>query len=254
MPDARDKLKDSIRKLASTYGIEVVGFMKLEQECTIPEDEKELLKGVKYTQGEIDFKNIKNPRDIMPGARTMIILGKRLLDDKHDISYTLSEHYTASVEFMALDIASLKIDSILKTQGYMSDEYTSYYLKVWAVYAGLGWIGKSRMFVSKVYGPRLRLKGILTDAELGDPWELLDDAMCGDCQQCIRACPVGAITDDGVDRRKCGQCPLNHRKISENAYSYCTACTMSCPVGKAVKPPVPPQPIDGVHSRRLSVK
>lgn len=233
MPDASIiAVKERIESISALYGIEVVGYLKLDGRTYIPQDEMGLLKGVRWSEGEVDLRNIKDPADIMPGAKAMIILGKRLIDDSKDVSYRVSDAYTASPEFMLLDIASREAIGRLHEDGFKAVEYTSYYLKVWAVLAGLGWIGKSRMFVSSVHGPRLRLKGILTDASLGEPHEILDDALCGVCSVCIEACPVGAISEEEVDRKKCGSCQLNHRKVSANAYSYCTACTRSCPVGK----------------------
>jgi epoxyqueuosine reductase len=226
-----DNAKRAIFTIADTYGIEVVGFLKLDGETTIPDGEMKLLRGVKWADIEVKTSEIKDPLEIMPGAKTMIILGKRLLDDTQDIYYRLSKDYMASIEMMALDIAVLKAMGELKKTGVESEEYTSYYMKVWAVLAGLGWIGRSRMFVSKDHGPRLRLRGILTDADLGEPFEILGDEHCGDCMECMKACPVGAISGTEVDRKKCGASPLNHRRISEKAYSYCTACTASCPVG-----------------------
>lgn len=232
MPNARpDNTKKEIVDIAMKYGIEVAGFLKLSDLTRIPADEMDLLKGVKWADKEVDLSNVKNPLEIMPSARAMIILGKRLMDDGQDVYYQVSDDYMASVEMMVLDIASSRIIDSLKKSGFMGEEYTSYYMKAWAVLAGLGWIGKSRMFVSKVHGPRLRLKGVLTDADLGEPREVLSDDNCGQCKECAKACPVGAIGDGEVDRKKCGACPLNHRKTSEHAYSYCTACTSSCPVG-----------------------
>ncbi|HEY3422699.1 MAG TPA: 4Fe-4S binding protein [Methanocellaceae archaeon] len=226
------EIKGAIEHIASVYGIEVVGFLRLDKSIVIPPDEMELLKGVKWSEGIVDMSNVQNPAQVMPGARTMIILGKRLIDDTNDTSYRFSDGYTASVEAMLLDIASAKVIGELKKLGCKGEEYTSYYLKAWAVLAGLGWIGKSRMFVSRAHGPRLRIKGVLTDSDLGEPRVIMDDASCGKCRECAKACPVGAITETEVDRKKCGACPQNHRRISERVYSYCTACTASCPVGK----------------------
>jgi epoxyqueuosine reductase len=237
MTDARpENVKKAIAAIAAKYGIEVVGYLRLDPKAVIPGDEMDLLKGVKWEDKEVDLSKVHDPLDIMPEARTMVILGKRLMDDKYkqDIYYHISEDYSASIEMMTLDVASLKIMELLKKEGYLGGEYTSYYMKAWAAMAGLGWIGKSRMFVSRDHGPRLRLKGILTDADMGEPCKVIGDDSCGECQECIKACPVGAISETEVDRKKCGACPLNHRKVLAYSYSYCTACTFACPVGARV--------------------
>jgi epoxyqueuosine reductase len=236
MSNARtDNAKKDVAAIAAKYGIEVVGFLRLNDNTTIPADEMGLLKGVKWADKEVDLSRIRDPMEIMPSARTMIILGKRLMDDGQDIYYRISDEYMASVEMMVLDIASARIIGHLKNNGFDCEEYTSYYIKAWAALAGLGWIGRSRMFVSKVHGPRLRLTGILTDADIGEPCEILGDDRCGECTECMKACPVQAISMDEVDRKKCGACPMNHRQFSkrfERVYAYCTACTASCPVGR----------------------
>ncbi len=236
MPNAHSQdAKNAIKNVTSTYGIEVIGFLKLDSEVIIPADEMDLLKGVKWENSEVDVSNVQNPLDIMPSAKTMIILGKRLIDDSQDIYYQISDEYMASVEMMVLDVAAAKLAETLKKNGFEASEYTSYYLKVWAVLAGLGWIGKSRLFVSKDHGPRLRLRGILTDADMGELSEVLSDENCGECVECAKACPAGAIGAEEVDRKKCGACILNHRKVSGSSYAYCTACTASCPVGMKPK-------------------
>jgi epoxyqueuosine reductase len=229
-------IKARISDVASFYGIEVVGYLKLDRTAVIPETDIDLLKGVRWADGHVSTENVQDPAQIMPGAKAMIILGKRLHDDRHDVYYRISDRYTASVEMMILDMASVCVTGLLTNEGYRAQEYTSYYNKVWAVLAGLGWIGKSRMFVSKDHGPRLRLKAVITDADIGEYHKVMPDETCGDCRECIDACPVGAIEETSVDRKKCGACKLNHRVVAGNARSYCTCCTYACPVGKDDKP------------------
>ncbi len=61
-----------------------------------------------------------------------------------------------------------------------------------ATRAGLGWIGKSGLLVTKEYGSAVRLASVLTDAplETGEPIEV---SRCGDCRQCVERCPAQAI-------------------------------------------------------------
>ncbi len=64
--------------------------------------------------------------------------------------------------------------------------------KTIATRAGLGWIGKSALLITKAYGPAVRLSSVLTDAEFqtGSP---MDESHCGDCRRCADRCPAGAI-------------------------------------------------------------
>jgi GNAT superfamily N-acetyltransferase len=59
--------------------------------------------------------------------------------------------------------------------------------------AGLGWIGRSGLLVTKEYGSAVRLASVLTDAglETGIPTAA---SHCGDCRQCVAHCPARAIT------------------------------------------------------------
>ena len=225
-------LKKAIKELAGLYGIEVVGYLKLDRKAVIPGDEISLLKGVPYAEGQVRTDGVRNPLDIMPEARALIILGKRLLDDRQDVYFEIAGGRSVSAESLILDAACRKTSALLEEAGFQAEEYTSYYLKAWAALAGLGWIGKSRMFVSKDHGPRLRLRAILTDAAIGEKHKVIPDESCGACTACIDACPVGAIRESEVSRKKCGGCALNHREIAAHVRSYCTCCTSACPVGQ----------------------
>lgn len=74
-----------------------------------------------------------------------------------------------------------------------------------ATRAGLGWIGKSGLLVTREYGSAVRLTSVLTDAELetGTP---IDASNCGECHQCVEHCPahaiLGATWEAGTSRER----------------------------------------------------
>jgi epoxyqueuosine reductase len=104
--------------------------------------------------------------------------------------------------------------------------------------AGLGWVGKSSNFIHPVYGPRLRLVTVLTDAPLpaGQPME----NKCGSCTKCMESCPPHAITGKPFDAKD----PLEERFIGSLCDQYlskvrvafgkrvCGKCLAACPWGK----------------------
>ncbi len=105
--------------------------------------------------------------------------------------------------------------------------------------AGLGFIGKSGLFISHQYGPRVRLTTVLTDAVLTEGE--MQPALCGDCRACADACPCGAITgrpwsqkadrDDIVDAALCSQhMKKAYRNVGRGA--VCGICMAVCPMGK----------------------
>lgn len=111
--------------------------------------------------------------------------------------------------------------------------------KTAAVMAGLGWIGRSGLFISSDYGPRLRLGTILTDMPLktaGRPME----QNCGECRLCVESCPAMAITgkcwEDGCDRSRlvdvkaCSDhMTSRYKHIGRGA--VCGICVRVCPHG-----------------------
>lgn len=64
--------------------------------------------------------------------------------------------------------------------------------KLAAHLAGLGWIGKNCLLITPQCGPRVRLASVLTDHPLVAGVRM--DEQCGDCSECVDACPVHALT------------------------------------------------------------
>ena len=111
--------------------------------------------------------------------------------------------------------------------------------KTVAVNAGLGWIGKSALFVTQEYGSAVRLASILTDAplETGMPTR---ESKCGGCLICTEACPAKAISgklwspaldrDDFYDPLACRKKAreLSANRIGEEI-TLCGKCIEVCP-------------------------
>jgi epoxyqueuosine reductase QueG len=110
--------------------------------------------------------------------------------------------------------------------------------KTIATRAGLGWIGKSALLVTKEYGPAVRLGSVLTDADLqtGTP---TDDSHCGHCRRCVDRCPASAIVGNnwqvGMALESIYDAPACHAmavKLSNKAgfmATICGICIHACP-------------------------
>jgi len=106
-------------------------------------------------------------------------------------------------------------------------------MRIAAVAAGLGEIGWSKVFLHPVFGPRVRIGMLLTDAELlPDP--IRKPSICDRCLNCARACPGGAIpTDSGekveitVDGKEVewgnthmGRCVMTHHGLNRKCSPF----------------------------------
>ena len=75
--------------------------------------------------------------------------------------------------------------------------------KSWAERAGLGWVGKNGLLITKQSGSFFFIAELITDIELKPDNPFVKD-YCGTCTRCIDACPTEAILPDKViEARKC---------------------------------------------------
>lgn len=112
--------------------------------------------------------------------------------------------------------------------------------KTAATRAGLGWIGRNSLLITRECGPKIRLSTILTDISLECAMPI-EKNYCGECTECIDACPAKALVggrwypdlerDKLIDVFKCD------RWKKENYIEFCKGyvcgiCMAVCPVGK----------------------
>lgn len=110
--------------------------------------------------------------------------------------------------------------------------------KTAAVLSGLGFVGKSGLFLSTEFGSKLRLATVLTDMPVQRELPVLENG-CGGCTACQNACPAGAIfgekpTTDGernFDAEKCSRYMKEHFQDIGRG-SVCGVCIKVCPKNK----------------------
>ena len=66
-------------------------------------------------------------------------------------------------------------------------------VRIAAMACGLGEIGWSKVFLHPVFGPRVRIGNILTDAVLEPDALIKPGTICKRCMKCVRDCPGNAI-------------------------------------------------------------
>lgn len=107
----------------------------------------------------------------------------------------------------------------------------------WAWKAGLGWVGRHSLLLSREFGSWFFLSDILLNIDLEPDSEGQD--FCGTCTACIDACPTGAIIEPGtVDARKCisyltiehrSEIPSDLKGKMGNRIFGCDVCQEACP-------------------------
>ena len=110
--------------------------------------------------------------------------------------------------------------------------------KTVAVLSGLGYVGKSGLFLSEKYGGKVRLATVLTDMPLQSELPIIENG-CGECEICKNACPAGAIfgeqpTTNGernFDPEKCSRYMKEHFQDVGRG-SVCGICMKVCPKNK----------------------
>lgn len=89
-----------------------------------------------------------------------------------------------------------------------------------AVRAGLGEIGYTGELMTPEFGHLQRIQMILTDAEL-EPDPICELEICDRCGACVRACPLGAISEvGGSEIEICGR----RMKVADIDAEICSRC------------------------------
>jgi epoxyqueuosine reductase len=109
--------------------------------------------------------------------------------------------------------------------------------RVYAQYAGLGWIGKNSCLINPEVGSWVLLGAIPNSLALDPDPPGIDQ--CGTCTLCLEACPTQALVEPHVlDATRCvsyftveyrGSIPEQHRTAIGNRIFGCDVCQEVCP-------------------------
>jgi epoxyqueuosine reductase len=193
-----------------------------------------------------------------------IVVGKKLDDriidsvingpntDYYNLYLDTNRYLSSLVKEVAKDLRALGIKSLAinPTQSEVdsADDYAQTLRhtlshKMVATRAGLGWIGKTDLLISKEFGPRLRLASILVDYPLKPLNPPIDESECGKCNLCVEACPAKAANgrlwnvrvdrDEFYDAFKCRETAnrLSLERINHDM-RLCGICVSACPIGQ----------------------
>lgn len=201
-----------VRELAAKYGFDQCGFSsagRLTEEE--PRLESWLKKGYhgKMTYMENHFDKRLDPTLLVEGSKSVISLTFNYFPDEkqtEDAPKIAKYAYGEDYHFVLKD----KLKSLGAEMTQVLGEFNARVFvdsapvleRAWAAKAGLGWIGKHSLLLSKQKGSFFFLAQIICDLEFDYDGPTTDH--CGNCTACIDACPTDAIVADRViDSNRC---------------------------------------------------
>lgn len=208
------KYSRQIKEKAKALGFLSCGISRaefLEEEA--PRLENWLKKGYHGKLGYMEnhFDKRLDPRRLVDGARSVISLSYNYYtpDKQADpqapkiskYAYGVDYHFVLKDKLKAL-LAYMQSE-IGEIQGRAFVDSAPVLDKAWAGRAGLGWVGKHSLLISKTQGSFFFLAELIVDLEL-EYDQVTPTDHCGSCTRCIDACPTGALHGSGVvEARKC---------------------------------------------------
>jgi len=202
---------------AKSLGASLAGITSVELLKNTPSYElhEKILKGtdgVGPAQGFSDLSEIKWP----DGAKSVVVIGLHHPHEKPELDWYLESGYLPGNEILMKIKRNLRV--WIEETYDIKTHHVNYwlweggmYLKDAAVLSGLGCIGKNNLVISPEFGPRVRFRAMLIDAEL-TPTGPIDFEPCKCCDEyCHKACGANAFSEIVISTDKTGMCNLPGR-------------------------------------------
>lgn len=202
------------------------------------------------------------PAELVPGTLSVISLRMDYLPGDTAAARRLADPETAYISRYALgrDYHKMLRKRLQKLADRIAEAIGPYGYRVFtdsapllekalARNAGLGWVGKNTLVISRKAGSWFFLGEILTDLPLPASTETSRNH-CGSCSACLEICPTQAFPAANIlDARRCisyltieykGSIPLELRPLMGNRVFGCDDCQLVCPWNRFAKPTAEP--------------
>ncbi|HWF92832.1 MAG TPA: tRNA epoxyqueuosine(34) reductase QueG [Terriglobales bacterium] len=274
-----------VRKAAAEAGFEACGISPVRDFAELAHFPEWIAKGrageMKYMEARDDSGQLKRAslRSAAPWARSVIVCAMNYNTD-HPYSTAMNdpqrgwiaryawgrEDYHDSVLSKLRGIEA-KLNEFIADENLTSRCYVDtgpLVERVYAKYAGVGWIGKNTCIINQKLGSWLFLGVILTSLELESVADIPAPDRCGTCIRCIDACPTDALLAPyQLDATKCisyltiekrGEIPEEMREGMGRHVFGCDICQDVCPWNRKSPASAAPefQPREGLVNPALA--
>lgn len=219
-----------------------------------------------------------DPAQLVEGAKAVIICA---LNYRNEItngypphanckiaSYACTTDYHRTIKAMLREVFARLRQSNPTLTGRAFVDSAPLAEKLWAVEAGLGWIGHQSLLVTREYGTTVLLGALVVCDEADSYDSPYEGDGCGECRRCVEACPNRAIGDDnGIDSRRCiSRLTIENEAVAPEGCGLhgwifgCEECQNVCPYNHskpeatlpAIAPTFDPRQITAVDWQAMS--
>jgi epoxyqueuosine reductase len=213
---------------------------------------EDVLKGPSYqatpqSPGAADMSDETQIVDWPTEAQTVLILGLHHPENDPRLDYweqgdTLGNRHLREISELMKQWLREEYDVTAHPLPYHVEK-GGLFLKDAAVLSGIGIIGRNNLFLHPEWGPRIRLRSVLLEADIQKTKAREGFSPCESCEAfCQKACPMIAFPEGRYSRELCrkqmdadednkvpaGEIGATGRR--NLVIKYCRACELSCPI------------------------
>lgn len=239
------EVKKKIIDFCISKGLYNIGFIKCRTFTELYNFyEERKLKGLENEFEESDINKRINPNIYMEEGKTIISIAFPYLHDTKYVNngfsvYTRGEDYHSVVHKYLDEIIKILEENGAKAIGLTdSNTLPERYI---AYLAGVGFIGKNNMIITKKYGSYVFLGEIITDINIADEdvrkfEEISKFKECGECEICYYKCPTKSINKVKKNPNICMSYITQKKEIDDKFIKLmngrifgCDSCQLECP-------------------------
>jgi epoxyqueuosine reductase len=248
-----------IEQRAKSLGFDLCGVVRAAKFPELAQTEEWLARGYAGEMGYLSDARRRDPEGVMPGIRSVIacalnynteepksIDAAAKSDDEPRgwISrYAWGRDYHQVLREKLNDlVAALREQFEEPFEARVYADTGPLQERVFAKYAGLGWLGKNTLLLNQALGSWFFLGVVLTTLDLAPTLSAAEPPppdLCGSCRRCLDACPTDALVEPYVlDARRCisyltielrGSIPEELREHLGRHVFGCDICQDVCP-------------------------